>query len=94
MSANLKQNSIDKFQSRFHIHSDVPQGRIHGPLLYVLYTSDLPKSKETTLGTSAYDTAIIETHKDLTIASLDLQEHSHIIEKWLKKWKMKVNDSK
>jgi hypothetical protein len=26
-----------------------------------------------------------------TIASLNLQEHLHIIEKWLKKWKIKVN---
>jgi hypothetical protein len=29
-----------------------------------------------------------------TIASLNLQEHLHIIEKWLKKWKIKVNESK
>jgi len=28
------------------------------------------------------------------IASLNLQEHIHVIKKWLKKWKIKVNESK
>jgi len=64
------------------------------PLLYVLYTSDLPTSRETTLGTFADDTAIFATHEDPMIASVNLQEHLHIIEKWLKKWKIKVNESK
>jgi len=80
--------------SRFHVHSGVPQGSIFGPLFYVLYTSDLPTSRETTLGTFADDTAIFATHEDSTIALLNLQEHSHIIEKWLKKWNVKVNESK
>ena len=34
------------------------------------------------------------THDDPTIASLNLQEHLHVAEKWLKKWKIKVNESK
>jgi len=60
----------------------------------VLYTSDLPTSRETTLGTFADDTAIFATQEDPRIASLNLQEHLNIIEKWLKKWKIKVNESK
>ena len=80
--------------SRFHIHSGVLQGSILDPLLYVLYTSDLPTSRETTLGTFADDTAISATHENPTIASLNLPEHLHIIRKWLKKWKIKVNKSK
>jgi hypothetical protein len=46
------------------------------------------------LGTFTDDTAIFAAHKDSTIASLNLQEHLHIIEKWLKKWKIKVDESK
>jgi hypothetical protein len=64
-----------KTSSRFHIHSGVPQGSILGPLVYVLYTSKLPTSKETTLGTFADDTAIFATHEDPTIASLNLQSN-------------------
>ena len=82
-----------EISSRFHIHSGVFQGSILGPLLYVLHTSDLPTSRETTLDTFADDTAIFATHEDSTIASLNLQEHLYIIEKWLKKWKIKVNES-
>jgi len=40
------------------------------------------------------DTAIFETHEDPKIASLNPQEHFHITEKWLQKWKIKVNESK
>jgi len=70
--------------SRFHIHSGVPQGSIFAPLLYVLYRSDSPTTRETTLGTFADDTAIFAAHEDTKIASLNLQEHLYIIEKWLK----------
>jgi hypothetical protein len=50
-------------------------------VLDVLYTSDLPTSRETTLGTLADNTAIFATHEDRTIASFNLQEQLHIIEK-------------
>ena len=83
-----------EISSRFHIHSGVPQWSILGPLLYVLCTSDLPTFRETTLDTFADDTAIFATHEDPTIASLNLQEHLHVIGKLLKKWKIKVNESK
>jgi hypothetical protein len=56
--------------SRSHIYSGVPQGSIVGLPLYVLYTSDLPTSRGTTLGTFADDTAMFATHEDPTIASL------------------------
>jgi len=81
-------------KARFPIHSRVPQDSILGPLLYTLYTSDLPTSRKTTLSTFEDYTAIFAIHSDPTIASLNLQDHLHSIEKWLQKWKMKVNETK
>jgi hypothetical protein len=54
----------------------------------------LPTSNGTTLGTFADDPAIFANHEDPTIASLNLQEHISSIERWLQKWKIKVNESK
>jgi len=59
----------------FQIHSGVPQESILGPLLYILYTSNLPTSRDTKMGTFADDTAIFATHADPTTASRNLQEH-------------------
>ena len=38
-------------------------------------------------------TAIFATHTDPTIAARNLQQHLNSVEKWLRKWKMKVNES-
>jgi len=42
------------------------------PLLYVLYTSDLSASRETTLRAFADDAEMFATHEDPTVASLKL----------------------
>jgi outer membrane translocation and assembly module TamA len=46
------------------------------------------------ISTFADNTAIFATHEDSTLASLNLQEQLYIIEKWIEKWKIKVNESK
>ena len=58
---------------RIRFHSGATQRSTLGPLLYILHTSDLPISRETTLGTLADDTAIFATHEDPKIDSLNLQ---------------------
>jgi len=63
-------------------------------LLYVLYTSDLPKSRKSTLGTFADDPTIFATREVPMKASLNVQEHLHIIEKLLNNWKINFNESK
>jgi gentisate 1,2-dioxygenase len=45
-----------------------------GPLLYVLYTSDVPTTDATTIGTFADDTTIFATEDDPVMASFNLQD--------------------
>ena len=45
-----------------HINKGVPQGSTFGPLLYLLYTADIPITPTTHIGTFADDTVIMSRH--------------------------------
>jgi hypothetical protein len=47
-----------------------------------------------TIGTLADDTAVFATHDNPVTASSHLQEHLSLIEAWLNKCKIKINESK
>ena len=51
------------------ILSGVPQGSVLGPILYMLFTADIPTSEHTLIATFADDTAIISAHANPIIAS-------------------------
>jgi len=74
--------------------SGVPQRSILGPLLYTIYTADIPHSNTTILSTFADDTAIFAAHPDPILASANLQVHLHSLEKWTRKWRLKINETK
>lgn len=76
------------------IHAGVPQGSVLGPILYLLYTADLPTIPGTLTATFADDTAIAVEHRDPAIASELLQQNLSKIEMWLKRWRIKVNETK
>lgn len=78
----------------YNIQAGVPQGSVLGPLLYLLFTADLPTNSFLTTSTFADDTAILSSHKDPVAASQNLQTHLYRIEQWLKNWRIKVNASK
>ncbi|PZC85941.1 hypothetical protein B5X24_HaOG214306 [Helicoverpa armigera] len=90
------------FEVKFHhepstlheIKSGVPQGSILGPVLYILYTADLPTTSKTTVATYyADDTALLSTHTDPVTTSEQLQHHINEVEEWLKVWRIHANQS-
>lgn len=90
----FKVRSKDEFSSLRKISAGVPQGSILGPLLYIIYTADMPTNLNTHTYTFADDTAFVSIHKNSDVASLQLQSHIHELEAWLTKWRIKVNPSK
>ncbi|CAG4946647.1 unnamed protein product [Parnassius apollo] len=72
----------------------VPQGSVLGPILYLLFTADLPTSESLITGTFADDTAILATLSDPKMASQILQKGLNDISHWLKKWRIKANEIK
>lgn len=65
-----------------------------GPVLYTLYTSDLPQGSGVTIATFADDTALLTSSKCPIQASQILQRELNVMEKWLGKWRIAASVSK
>lgn len=76
------------------IEAGVPQGSILSPLLYSIFTSDLPASMSTNIATYADDTALYTSSINLQELSFNLQNHLNTLETWFKKWRIKANTTK
>lgn len=76
------------------IQTGVPQASVLGPILYLLHTGDLPKTEGVMIRTFADDTAIIAAHASPDKATNMLQKSLSEIKAWLKRWRIKVNETK
>jgi hypothetical protein len=63
----------------------VPQISVLGPVLYLLYTSDLPKLENSTVATFADDIAILIVGSSNEESTGKIQTAINQIQKWTKK---------
>lgn len=85
------QNNFSSFKS---ITAGVLQGSILAPLMYSLYTNDIPRTDLTTLALYADDTAILATDPHLNSTAKFIQHHLDALETWCNNWKIKINPTK
>lgn len=76
------------------IGAGVPQGGVLPPLLYALYSADMPVARGVKIAMYADDTAIMASDSNPRNASKKLQNALNLIEGWLDKWRISVNEAK
>lgn len=77
------------------VTAGVPQGSVLAPLLFSLYTSDIPRHPQVSLALYADDTAIYVTDiHNHTIRRKLLQDATDALGDWFRKWRMDVNPEK
>lgn len=84
----------DAFSDFYEIKAGVPQGSVLGPLLYLLFTADVPESDNVMTATFADDTAILSSDTNPGTASINLQMHLDKVHSWMKSWRIKASASK
>jgi hypothetical protein len=84
----------DALSSPRPIRAGVPQGSVLSPLLFTLFTSDIPKSKKAQLALFADDTAMYYTGRSPTAVAQTLQTAATVLGVWFRKWRIEVNPDK
>lgn len=99
LSDRTFQVKVDNTLSQsFNILAGVPQGSLLGPILYTLYTSDIPPPPilpQPIKSLSYADDIIIYTSKrNIMKAADDLNNYLNQLSAYFNKWKIKINNAK
>ena len=73
------------------IKTGVPQSSILGPLLFLVYTNDLPEGLTTNAKLFADDISLFSVVHDSTLSSVSLNNDLRNISPWAYQWKMIFN---
>lgn len=77
------------------ILAGVPQGSVLGPLLYLLFTSDIPApTRKSLLGKYADDTTYLSSNKSQELATLELEDNLQNFYNWTSEKDIKLNCAK
>lgn len=84
----------EEISELYEIKASVPQGSVLGPVLYTIFTADLPRTEEVETATYADDTACLASDVDPAKASQKLQKQLNKTDYWLQKWRIKSSATK
>ena len=70
--------------------SEIPQGSVLGPLLFILFINDLPDCLKSSVKIFADDLKLIANLSDKTVIDNDLKS----LEDWERKWLLEFNSEK
>ncbi|CAB3260936.1 unnamed protein product [Arctia plantaginis] len=76
------------------IRAGVPQGSVLSPILFTLFTSDIPKHRLVQTALFADDTAIYCSGIDPSSVARKLQTAANALGAWFRKWRIEVNPEK
>jgi ribonuclease P/MRP protein subunit RPP40 len=74
--------------------SGVPQGSVLGPVLFIMYVNDTPRSRGVSIKLFADDTRLYTVLQDDSIASTELQNCVDAICEWSNEWQLKLAPAK
>ena len=84
----------DEISDICEIKAGIPQGSVLGPILYTIFTYDVPVNDDITLASYADDTAILYSDQSSYDASVIVQRELDILQIWLKRSKIEINTQK
>ena len=84
----------DQLSDPILVNNGVPQGSILGPLLFIVFMTDLPIHMNTSLTVFADDTSTFSTRVSHSRAKSNVQSHLDKLHKYYQMWKIKVNVEK
>lgn len=68
------------------IKPGIPQGSVFNPILYLLYSSDIPTTEDIVLATFAGDTTVLAKGTGFEKLQLKIQVHWMELTTWTRKW--------
>jgi hypothetical protein len=77
-----------------NIQAGVPQGSVLGPIMYLMYTADIPLHNDMLMATFADDAGVMAVDDDYNKSARKLQESLQKVHKWTQYWRIKINATK